>query len=89
MIVTGEEDGVVSVTGAAGGLRETVKLWSPSSASSSSMVMVKQSVSPVILPAAKNTSNSVVSVTVKSSPSTVGKTMVNKSSHSLELKQTT
>ena len=86
MIVTGEEDGVISVTGAAGGLRETVKLWSPSSAPSSSMEMLMQSMSSFTLPDAKKTSNSVGSGTLKSSPSTGRK---KKSSHSLELKQTT
>ena len=74
MIVTGEEDGVVSLTGRAGGLRETVKLWSPSSVLSSSMVMLMQSVSPFILPASKKTFNCVGSVTLKSTPSTVDKT---------------
>ena len=83
-IVTGEENGVASITGAAGGLRETVKLWFPSSASSSSMVMLMQSVSPFILPDAKETFNCVGSVTLKSTPSTAGK--INTSSHSYELK---
>lgn len=74
MIVTGEEDGVVSVTGRAGELRETVKLWSPSSASSSIMLILMQSVFPFVLPDGKKTFNSVGSVTLKSIPSTVDKT---------------
>jgi len=73
VIDTGEEVGVASLTGRAGGLRETVKLWSPSNALSSSMVMLMQSESPFILPASKKTFNCVGSVTLKSSPSTVGK----------------
>ena len=90
VIFTGEEDGVVSVTGKSGGLRETVKLWSPSSASSSSMVILMQSVSPFTLPASKKTVNCVGSVTLKSTPSTVDKIVmgVNSLSHCTHFNQT-
>jgi len=67
-MVTGEEDGVVSVTGGAGGLRETLNEWFPSRASSSSMDMVKQSVSPFMLPTVNMTVISVGFGIEKSDP---------------------
>ena len=83
-MVTGEEDGVVSVTGGAGGLRETLNEWSPSRASSSSMDMVKQSWSPFMLPAGNMTFISVGSGIVKSDPIAVEEHR-HKSSHSSTL----
>ena len=83
-MVTGEEDGVVSVTGGAGGLRETLNEWSPSRASSSSMDMVKQSWSPFMLPAGNMTFISVGSGIVKSDPIAVEEHW-HKSSHSSTL----
>jgi len=73
-MVTGEEDGVVSVTGGAGGLRETVNEWSPSSTSSSSMDMVKQSWSPFMLPVVNTIFISMGSGIVKSDPRAVEET---------------
>ena len=83
-MVTGEEDGVVSVTGGAGGVRETLNDWSPSRASSSIMDMLKQSWSPFMLPVVNMTFISVGSGIVKSDPRAVEEHW-HKSSHSSTL----
>jgi len=83
-MVTREEDGVVSVTGGAGGFRETLNDWSPSRASSSIMEMVKQSVSPFMLPVVNMTLISAGSGIVKSDPRAVEEHW-HKSSHSSTL----